>query len=262
MSESSTEYTEAHFIGQEIIWGEGYMSPGGDEAVGEIVEGLDIDGKRVLEVGSGLGGSALALAANHNPRSVVGIDIQKEQVERARELACRRGLSDRVEFRIVSPGPLPFEEASFDIVFSKEALVQIPDKSEIFAESLRVLCPGGEFAFSDFVRARSGPLTERMLEHREKSGLALHWAAIDEVCQALSDVGFGDLTVRDRREWMVDQIKSDLKGLESGQLREKLVEEFDEETVDGRWAVSWRRMLTMAETGEQITALFRAKKPS
>ena len=83
MSEPSGEYVEAHYFGMEIIWGEGDMPPGGDDEVGSVVDGVDIRGNTALEIGSGLGGSAAALATNHDPARVIGIDIQKQQIERA-----------------------------------------------------------------------------------------------------------------------------------------------------------------------------------
>ena len=48
-----------------------------------MADGVDNRGRTVLEVGSGLGESAVALAANHDPARVIGIDIQKQQIERA-----------------------------------------------------------------------------------------------------------------------------------------------------------------------------------
>ena len=83
MSERSGEYVEAHYVGMEIIRGKGYISPGGDAEVASVVDGVDIRGKTVLEIGSGLGGSAVALAANHDPARVIGIHVQKQQIERA-----------------------------------------------------------------------------------------------------------------------------------------------------------------------------------
>lgn len=163
MSEPSGEYVEAHYVGMEIIWGKGYMSPGGDDEVASVVDGVDIRGKGVLEIGSGLGGSAVALAANHDPGRVIGIDIQKEQIERATRLAERRGLSDRVEFRLVEPGPLPFADESFDVVFSMGTFVQIADKPALFAEIFRVLRRGGTLAANDWLRDRPLPLSEELV---------------------------------------------------------------------------------------------------
>ena len=55
------------------------MSPGGDAEVASVVDGLEIAGRTVLDIGCGLGGPAVALMANHRAGKVVGIDIQSEQ---------------------------------------------------------------------------------------------------------------------------------------------------------------------------------------
>ncbi|TIS17397.1 MAG: SAM-dependent methyltransferase, partial [Mesorhizobium sp.] len=46
----------------EIIWGEGMLSPGGLERLADILEGTDLSGRRVLDIGSGLGGIDILLA--------------------------------------------------------------------------------------------------------------------------------------------------------------------------------------------------------
>ncbi|HKJ51168.1 MAG TPA: hypothetical protein VKB27_06675 [Gammaproteobacteria bacterium] len=72
-----------HFIERlHTIWGEGFLSPGGEEEVGEIVRGLDLAGKVVLDVGFGTGGPAIALvkvivqpgssASTSKPSCVIG----------------------------------------------------------------------------------------------------------------------------------------------------------------------------------------------
>ncbi len=64
-----------HFIERlHTIWGEGFLSPGGAEEVWEIVNGIDLSGKVVLDVGFGTGGPAIALAKDHHGAKVVGID--------------------------------------------------------------------------------------------------------------------------------------------------------------------------------------------
>src|SRR3546814_4532350 len=70
-------------------------------------------------------------------------------------------VADRVDFRLVEPGPLPFAAGRFDAVFSKDALIHIPDKQGLYAEVLRVLRPGGAFAASDWL-ARSEEHTSEL----------------------------------------------------------------------------------------------------
>jgi hypothetical protein len=40
----------------QFMWGDGFLSPGGPEEVAEMLAGIDLSGKRVLDIGSGLGG--------------------------------------------------------------------------------------------------------------------------------------------------------------------------------------------------------------
>ena len=64
------EYTEEFIAKLEVAFGRGFLSPGGGEEVGKIVEGLDLEGKEVLDIGVGIGGPACLLVANHNAKRV------------------------------------------------------------------------------------------------------------------------------------------------------------------------------------------------
>jgi len=143
MAETSGEYSAEHFVCHEIIWGEGWMSQGGEDEVASVVQGLDLSGKTVLDIGSGLGGPSVALAANHNPGQVISIDIQAEQSALAQKLATRRGVTERITYQVVEPGPFPFEGASFDVVFSVGVFLQIHTKQSLYDDIYRVLKPGG-----------------------------------------------------------------------------------------------------------------------
>ena len=59
---SDIQYPD-HFIERLLsVWGEGFLSPGGPAEVAEIVAGLDLSGKTVLDIGFGTGGPSIALA--------------------------------------------------------------------------------------------------------------------------------------------------------------------------------------------------------
>ena len=88
----------------QFMWGEGFLSPGGPEEVAEMVAGIDLSGKRVLDIGSGLGGVDILLATTHGAAAVVGIDVESQLVESARALIAAKGLTERVTFQLVEPG--------------------------------------------------------------------------------------------------------------------------------------------------------------
>ena len=137
------EYSDAMIRMLELIWGEGYMAPGGPDLVNKLVNGLDLAGKRVLDIGSGLGGPSCHLA--HKRGAIVtGVDIEPQLIEISNRSAQRKNLAGSVEFKLVEPGPLPFADDSFDIVISAGAITQIPDKPAIFAECFRILKNGGK----------------------------------------------------------------------------------------------------------------------
>src|ERR1700751_5415958 len=101
----------------QLIWGEGFLFPGGPAGVGRILSGAEISGCKVLDVGSGAGGADVALVRDHGAASVAGIDVQEELVGLATRLPAEAGLSAAIGYRLVDPeSPLPFPDASFDVV--------------------------------------------------------------------------------------------------------------------------------------------------
>jgi SAM-dependent methyltransferase len=120
---------------------------GGREATRELARltGLRA-GMPVLDVGSGLGGPARTLAAEFGCR-VTGRDLTEEFCRAAVRLTAHVGLQDRITFQHGSALDLPFEAATFDVVWTQGVLMNIADKPRLFAEAYRVLRPGGRLAF-------------------------------------------------------------------------------------------------------------------
>ena len=111
-ADAEVEYHDELIDFLEILWGEGYLSPGGPEEVDKVVEGLDMAGRRVLDIGCGSGGITLRLVETHGASSVVGIDVEAPVLAKAAQRAKAKKLDDRVTFRQVAPGPLPCRNAT------------------------------------------------------------------------------------------------------------------------------------------------------
>ncbi|HKI97462.1 MAG TPA: class I SAM-dependent methyltransferase [bacterium] len=111
--------------------------------------------QRVLDVGCGLGGTARYLAQEFGCH-VVGLDLAPSYVEAARMLTERLRLAAQVEFRQGSMLELPFEDGSFDLVWSEHAQMNIADKPRLFAEIHRVLARGGRLVFHDILQGTGG----------------------------------------------------------------------------------------------------------
>ena len=109
---------------------------------------------RVLDVGSGLGGPARMLARTYGCH-VNGIDLTAELCDVATDLTRRVGLADKVEIRQGNALDLPFEDGSFDVVWTQHVSMNIADKSKLYAEMRRVAKIGARLAFFDIL---AGPL--------------------------------------------------------------------------------------------------------
>lgn len=105
------------------------------------------DGARVLDAGCGIGGSSRFLAQNFGCR-IEAMDLTQEFIDTARELTRMCGLEAQINFRQGDVVQLPFEDQSFDLVWCQNVTMNIEDKPRLFAETFRVLRPGGRYAFS------------------------------------------------------------------------------------------------------------------
>ncbi len=66
----------------EMVYGEGFLSQGGEQLVEGMIGDLDLSHLRVLDIGSGLGGACIFLAKKY-PAQVIGIDPQKWMIDLA-----------------------------------------------------------------------------------------------------------------------------------------------------------------------------------
>ncbi|MGW1052380.1 SAM-dependent methyltransferase [Streptomyces sp. NPDC002521] len=110
----------------------------------------------VLDLGSGYGGSARALAERFGCR-VVALDLSEGHNRRHREANARQGLDGLIEVVTGSLNDLPYAAEDFDVVWSLEVLCHVTDRDRALAEAVRVLKPGGALVFSDIMAAEETP---------------------------------------------------------------------------------------------------------
>jgi ubiquinone/menaquinone biosynthesis C-methylase UbiE len=252
------EYFENMVLMLELIWGKGYMAPGGTGNVANLLEGTNPSGKRILDIGCGIGGPAMEMARVHGAH-VVGIDLESPLIDKAREYAREEGLQDQCEFKCVKPGLLQFPDESFDIVISSGAITQTPDKKEIFSECLRILRPGGYLRCYEWMRS-DREYSEDMVYWFKVEGLTYTLETLEQYGQRLSNSGFGEITTQDASPWYANEVRREYE-LIRGDMYPKMVESLGQHDAD-HFVEDWRAMVIVCASGEMRQGYFGGRKVS
>jgi tocopherol O-methyltransferase len=136
-------------------------------------------GANVLDIGCGIGGSALWLADRFGC-NVTGMTISPVQAKMASRKAKARGLSERVRFEVNDANKWRPEPESFDVVWIMESSEHFPDKKHFFERSATTLRPGGTLAVCAWLR-RDGEMPPREQELVATIAEAMMSASLDSL---------------------------------------------------------------------------------
>jgi sarcosine/dimethylglycine N-methyltransferase len=121
----------------------------------ELLTGLGPE-TRVLDIGAGYGGPARYLAETFGCK-VTALNLSEKENERDREINRQRGLTNKIEVVDGSFEAIPAADASFDVVWSQDAILHSGNREKVLQEVARVLKPGGQFIFTDPMQADDCP---------------------------------------------------------------------------------------------------------
>lgn len=156
-------------------------------------------GDTVLDLGSGAGNDCFVARAEAGETGrIIGLDMTPAMIDRARKNAKTRGYNN-VEFVYGDIEDMPLPDKLADVVVSNCVMNLVPDKQKAFAETFRVLKPGGHFSISDIVL--SGDLPEG-LQHDAELYAGCVSGAIQQTkyLKTVEAAGFTNLTIQKRRE--------------------------------------------------------------
>jgi SAM-dependent methyltransferase len=192
------------------------------EEMGQVPEGANLglgcgnpvalaglkEGQTVLDLGSGAGFDCfLAARAVGESGRVIGVDMTPEMVAKARENAEKGGYGN-VEFRLGEIENLPVQDGSVDLILSNCVINLSPEKPKVFAESFRVLKPGGRLTLSDVVLLK--PLPAVLAQSAAAYLGCVAGASLkDDYLSMLEAVGFADVQVVGESPFYLGEIDAD-----------------------------------------------------
>ncbi len=156
-------------------------------------------GDTVVDLGSGAGNDAfVARSIVGETGHVIGIDMTVPMLEKANKNVKLLGYTN-VEFRLGDIENMPVENNTADVVVSNCVMNLVPNKQKAFAETFRIMKPGGHFSISDIVL--KGDLPDNI-----RSAATMYAGCVsgaqqkEEYLKTISDAGFVNITVQKDRE--------------------------------------------------------------
>jgi ubiquinone/menaquinone biosynthesis C-methylase UbiE len=126
---------------------------------------------RILDVGCGFGGTAIALAQAFPNAEILGVDLSDPLLQIADQTAKAADLQERVTFEKEDVHRIPYEDDSFEVVLNIGMVHLVDDPIKMLDEMERVLVPDGFLFIADLRRSWLG-----LIEKEIKSALTLEEA--------------------------------------------------------------------------------------
>jgi phosphoethanolamine N-methyltransferase len=187
----------------------------------------------------------------------VGTDLESHLIARSIDRATKLGLEKQTQFITVKPGPLLFDDNSFDVIISSGAFTQIEDKLSMYKECLRVLKPGGTLSCYDWMKS-PGEFSEDMLYWFKLEGLTYAMKTPEEHQALLLAAGFSTVTCTDKTPWYKQKAREEYNLIKTQLYPE--VEALLGKAEADLFEEDWRALVVVCEKNEMLQVYTRAIK--
>lgn len=142
---------------RQLLWGEGFVTPGGRDEVLALVAPLMLKpGMSLLDVTAGIGGAVRALAEEFRIEAV-GLERDLELAQIGMALSQERGHAKRAPVSVYDPDSFDLLPARYDAVLARDATHGIREKERFWRVVIEGLRYQGGVAATEFVRDGGPP---------------------------------------------------------------------------------------------------------
>ena len=248
----TTQYTVNGILRYEKVFGHNFVSTGGIKTTQELFAEIDLTpGAKVLDIGSGLGGSAFFIENNYAAQ-VTGIDLSNNMIKLSKQRASDR--NSKVQFILGDCTKMEFEPESFHLIYSRDSFLHIKDKVALFKKIKSWLKPSGETLITDYCCGSSNWPNE-FSDYIKERNYTLH--DIQTYKHLLEQAGLKIIQGYDNTKRFVIALETELKHLIS--IKEEFLQNFIqhdyEDLIQG-----WEKKIARSQQGSQKWGYFYAKK--
>ncbi|MBE9562240.1 MAG: methyltransferase domain-containing protein, partial [Proteobacteria bacterium] len=167
---------------------------------------------KVLDLGSGYGGTARYLAKNIGCQ-VDCLNLSETQNKRNRHLTKEQNLTDKITVIDGSFEAIPTEDNEYDLVLSQDAILHSGNRQQVLAEVFRIFKSGGEFIFTDPMQSDDCPagVLQPVLDriHLDSMG------SFDFYTKTAMELGFEKVQIIEMTNQLIRHYQHVLKELET-----------------------------------------------
>jgi len=252
-------YTIKSIRRYEKVFGRTFCSTGGLETTKEICSKLNLTpGMKVLDIGCGLGGSAIYMAATFGV-DVWGIDLSKNMIDIAQQYKEEQKpeIKKKLHFQQGDATKLEFPKNHFDVIYSRDTINHIPGKEDLFIKLFDWLRPRGTFLVTDYVRGvdeqqYSQSFSTYVIERGYKI------LTFQEYAQLLENAGFNPVNALDVTQLLAQSTAREFEYLK--RIKQEILKEFTEADFEYLHKC-WVQKTARVGSCEQLWGCFIATKP-
>jgi len=250
------QYSRKGILKYERIFGKTFVSVGGEVTTKDFVSQLDLKpGMKILDIGCGIGGSAFFMARNYGV-DVHGIDLATNQIAIATDYRSEMepAVKHRVQFYVEDATTMDYPLNFYDAVYSRDAIMHIPEKEKLYRKLWSTLKPGGKLMISDYCRGDQEH-SQRFKDYVASRDYKL--LTVKDYGKMLEKSGFKNVVASDKTGLMIEIGEMEIQKFNG--IKEKFIDEFSKEDFDDI-DQGWKDKQVRCEEGDQAWGLFTATK--
>merc|ERR1719150_893465 len=189
---------------------------------------------------------------------VLGIDLSDNMLAIANEhkFEMSNEIQNLVTFRFLDATHAIFPAESFDVVYSRDAIMHIADKAPLYQKVLQWLKPGGKLLVSEYVNGRNHPqLSPSYVDYLKLRGYQL--LTVKDYGKVLERVGFKNVKAIDKTDEFVNILKMEMEKFQP--TKDTFIKEFSKRDYDDL-VEGWKIKVVRCNAGDQGWGWFSAIK--